>query len=73
MKIKKTTVDAETAAAQENGGGGAYIATRFRNPADDDFRPSGTTTGEKVCAIIAIVSTLLLGAVCAMQYLQYAQ
>ena len=72
MKIKKTTVDAETPAAPENGGGGAFIAARFRNPADD-YAPTGTTTGEKVCAIITIVSTLILGAVCAMQYLQYAQ
>lgn len=73
MKLKKTTVDEDAPTVVDSGsGGGAFIAARFRNPADD-YAPAGATTGEKVCAIIAIVSTLILGAVCAMQYLQYAQ
>ncbi len=71
MKIKKTNVGAETAAEPGNGGG-AFIAARFRNPADE-YAPAGASAGEKAGAIVAIVSALILGAVLAMQYLQYAQ
>ena len=69
MKIKKSTVVNTEAPAQ---GEGAYLASRFREPAANAAPvKTGSTKGEKFGATAAIISFLALSAILAMLYLSW--
>ncbi|MBQ7190135.1 MAG: hypothetical protein IJR99_12035 [Kiritimatiellae bacterium] len=68
MKLKKSSLEAVESEAKQ--GDGAYIAQRFREPSLDDLQASsGSTTGEKVGAIVALITLAILAGICVMQYL----
>ena len=69
MKLKKSSLEAVESEAKQQGEG-AYIAKRFQEPSLDDLQgSSGSTTGEKVGAIIALITMAILAGICVMQYL----
>jgi len=69
MKLKKSTLnEVEAAAASGNQQQGAYIASRFRNPAEEGPVKSGSDKAGLICAILA---TLILAAITALLYLNW--
>lgn len=65
MKLKKSSVEA----ASESGSGGAFIAARFRNPAEE--MAAGPEKGEKAAAIASVVTMLLLAVIAALSYMSW--